>query len=316
MSRQSVLPIVAASAFLALAYAATLLVSNEYYFFAGFTILQFVVLATAWNILGGYCGYVNFGTGAFFAAGAYSAVFMSKMFDASIGTQLLVGVLAASILGLGIGYLALRFQGIYFAISTIAVATILEVCVMHWDFVGGARGTAVLRPAAAAGFTSYNRFLFFLMACLSVLAVAIARALERSWLGRGFKALRDNEVAAECMGVPTLRLKLIASTISGGLMGLAGAPQAFFVNYIDPTSAFNLNYAVSALAMPLVGGTAHWSGPVIGALLLGSVQQVLTVTISSEINLLILGALMMLFVVVAPKGLLGAFQRVLPGLRA
>ena len=92
-------------------------------------------------------------------------------------------------------------------------------------------------------------------------------------------------------------------------MGAAGAPFAQYLSFIEPTSAFSLNYAVNALAMPIIGGTAHWAGPVIGAILLGSVQQIVTVTISSEINVLVVGVMLVVFVVAAPEGILGLWRR-------
>ena len=136
-----------------------------------------------------------------------------------------------------------------------------------------------------------------------------ARFIERSWIGRGLAALRDNEEAAECMGVPTLRLKLFATTISGFLLGVAGAPFPYYVTFVEPNSAFNLDYAVNALAMPMIGGTTSWIGPVIGAVLLGSAQQLATVTISSEMNLFIVGVVLVAFVVLAPEGILGLVRR-------
>mgnify|MGYP001293429453 CR=1 FL=1 len=136
-----------------------------------------------------------------------------------------------------------------------------------------------------------------------VIAVATARYIQRSWIGRGLRAVRDDELAAECTGVPTLQLKLVACTISGALMSAIGAPAAMYLQYADPASAFNLNYSVSALAMALIGGTAHWIGPILGALLLSVTQQLLTVTISSEVNVLVLGLMLVLFVVGAPDGI-------------
>src|ERR671924_478522 len=191
---------------------------NPYLYFAGYVILQYVVIATAWNILGGYAGYVNFGTPAFFALGAYTAVFLIR-------------------------------------------------------------------------------------------SVLVARFIERSWIGRGLAALRDNEEAAECMGVPTLRLKLFATTVSGFLLGVAGAPFPYYVTFVEPNSAFALDYAVNALAMPMIGGTTSWVGPVIGAVLLGTAAQLATVTISSEMNLFIVGVVLVAFVVLAPEGILGLVRR-------
>ena len=108
--------------------------------------------------------------------------------------------------------------------------------------------------------------------------------------------------------MPTLKLKLFACTVSGALMGAAGAPMPMYLSFIEPASSFSLNWGVSALAMPMIGGTAHWIGPVVGALLLGSIQQIVTVTISNEINVLVVGVLLVLFVVLAPEGIVGPVQ--------
>jgi branched-chain amino acid transport system permease protein len=301
--------IVGAVAVLAVALLLAHFVSNEYFFFAGYVVLQFVVLATAWNILGGYAGYVNFGSGAFFAAGAYTAVALIKAFEAPLLIQLAAAALVAGLMGFAVGAMTLRLRGIFFSIATVAIAVICETVVLNWGFVGGARGATVLQPPVPAWFASYTRLLFVVMALLAVLAVALARYIEISWIGRGLRALRDNEDAAESAGVPTLKLKLLAATASGALMGIAGAPFPLYMSFIEPTSAFSLNYAVSALAMPIIGGTGSWAGPVIGAVLLGSVQQIVTVTLSSELNVLVLGALLVAFVVAAPDGILGLVRR-------
>jgi branched-chain amino acid transport system permease protein len=158
-------------------------------------------------------------------------------------------------------------------------------------------------------FDTYVQMLFFVQAILVVVAITTARYMQISWMGRGLQALKDDELAAECTGVPTLRLKVMACVISGALMCAAGAPAAMYLQYADPSSAFNLNYSVSVLAMSLIGGTAHWIGPVIGAIVLGTTQQLLTVTISSEVNVLVLGFMLVLFVVAAPEGLIGLFGR-------
>src|ERR1700724_892228 len=227
------------------------LFTNEYYFFAAYQVLQFIVLATAWNILGGYTGYTNFGTGAFFAVGAYSAVVLHKLTSLPLPVMMLVGGVTSGIVGFGVGYLSLRLRGVVFA---------------------------------------------------------IARPMERSTLGLGFNAIRDDEQAAEAAGVPTLRLKLISTTLSGALMGMSGAPLPYYVTYLDPASSFNLSYAVNSVAMPMIGGMTSWIGPVIGAVLLGTIQQLATVTISSALNLLIVGVLLIVFVVIAPNGIVGLVQ--------
>jgi branched-chain amino acid transport system permease protein len=281
---------------------------NPYLYFAGYVILQYVVIATAWNILGGYAGYVNFGTPAFFALGAYTAVFLIQTVKPPLPVLILAGGLVSALLGLGIGYLTLRLRGVFFSIATLALSIVLQTVIINWEFVGGSRGLSVIRPGGAP-FGNYVTFLFTVMTGLAVVSVLVARFIQRSWIGRGLAALRDNEEAAECMGLPTLRLKLFATTVSGFLLGVAGAPFPYYVTFVEPNSAFSLDYAVNALAMPMIGGTTSWVGPVIGAVLLGSAQQVATVTISSELNLFIVGVVLVAFVVAAPEGLLGLVRR-------
>src|SRR5215470_15213490 len=296
--------------FLVVALLMTGLVRNEYPFFAGYVILQFIVLAVAWSILGGYAGYVNFGTNAFFGVGVYSAVLLIKAFEAPLELQILVAATVGGLLGLGVGLLTLRMRGIFFSIATIAVGIIIETAITNWRFVGGAAGIQLQRPPVMAPFDSYVKMLFFVQALLVVLAIAVTRFIQNSRIGRGLHALRDDELAAECTGVPTLRLKLLACVVSGALISAGGAPAAMYLSFANPDSAFNLNYSVSVLAMSLIGGTAHWIGPVIGAIVLGTTQQFLAVTISSEVNVLVLGCMLVLFVVAAPKGILGLVSRI------
>ena len=289
----------------AVVLAVSLRVSNEYFFFAGYVVLQYIVLATAWNILGGYTGYVKFGVGGFFAFGAYSAVVLHKLSQLPLPVMMLASGVVSGIIGLGMGYLTLRLRGVFFAIATLALAIVLQTLIVNWDYVGGSRGVYVIRPEQGPVLGSYVQYLFLLMLILAVVAVAIARTIERSRLGLGLAAIRDDELAAEAGGVPTLRLKLIATVVSGALMGMAGAPLPYYVTYLDPDSSFNLAYAVNSVAMPLIGGMTSWVGPVIGAVLLGTIQQLATVTISSALNLMIVGVLMIAFVIAAPNGIVG-----------
>jgi branched-chain amino acid transport system permease protein len=293
-------------------FAGSLAIGNDYVFFAGYVILQYVVLSTAWNILGGYCGYVNFGTGAFFALGAYSTVAIYKLIGDSdlphvipIPVLMLVGGVVSGVVGFGMGYLTLRLRGAFFSIATLALAVVLETLVVNWDFVGGSRGAYVIRPEEMPLIGNYIRYLFLMMMLLAVGAITIARLIEHSRLGYGFATIRDDELAAEASGVPTLRLKLIATTLSGALMGMAGAPFPYYIGFLQPDSTFGLDYAVNSIAMPLIGGTTSWVGPLIGTLLLGTLQQVATVTISSAVNLLLVGVLLVVFVIVAPNGIVG-----------
>ncbi|HEY4370775.1 MAG TPA: branched-chain amino acid ABC transporter permease [Burkholderiales bacterium] len=285
----------------------SMLAPNDYFFSAAYTVLLFVILSMAWNILGGYTGYVNFGTAAFFAMGAYTTVALFK-FDPKmpIGVMIIGGTIIAGLTGLGMGALTLRLRGVFFSIATLALSVVMFTFVVNWDYVGGARGAYVIAPQDVPfGFKRYIYFLYAIMVFLSATSIVVARLIESSTIGRGLEAIRDDELAAECCGVPTLRLKLLSTTISGALMGMAGATYPFFVSYVEPASTFNLSYAVNSIAMPLIGGMTTWIGPLIGSLLLGSVQQWVQVTVSSAWNLLIVGVLLVVFVTMAPEGIMG-----------
>jgi branched-chain amino acid transport system permease protein len=271
---------------------------NEYVFYAGYVVLTFVVMASAWNILGGYAGYVNFGPPAFFGIGSYAAVVLFKSINAPLAVQIAGAALMGGLLGLGVGVLTLRLRGIFFAIATVAITFILETLMTNWRYVGGATGLQLLRPPVEL-YASYTRMLFAVMVAMSVGAVAIARYIQTSWLGRGLRSLRDSEEAAEASGVPTLKLKLFACAVSGGLMGAAGAPMPMYLSFIEPASTFNLSYTVGSLGGAIIGGMGHWAGPIIGAMLLGTLQQIVTVTISGEMNVLVVGVLLVVFVVAA-----------------
>ncbi|MBL6958491.1 MAG: branched-chain amino acid ABC transporter permease [Rhodospirillales bacterium] len=289
-------------------FAFTKLVDNEFYFFATYVVLQGLVMAVAWNILGGFTGYVNFGSAGFFALGAYTMVALNKAFGLPLPVMVLIAGTLSGLLGLGVGYISLRLKGVYFAIATLAIALVLETVVNNSHYLGGAAGTYVIQPKESFIFDNYIELLFMFMLLIAVVATAVSRYLSASRLGMGLAAVRDDEVAAECMGVPTLKLKLISTTTMGIFMGLAGSLFPFFVTFVDPVSAFSLLIAVNSIAMPMIGGTAVWYGPVIGALVLGVVQETATVTISSELNLLIVGVMLVGFITMAPRGIVGLYE--------
>jgi branched-chain amino acid transport system permease protein len=297
-----------AAAFTGVVYLAGRWVTNDYVFFAGYIVLQYVLLATAWNILGGYAGYVNFGTAAFFAIGAYISTALNKWLGLPLPALILAGAAVCGLIGLLMGGLTLKLQGVFFSIATLALAIVTQALITNWEYVGGAAGAYVIRPSRGPLGGSYVEYLFYTMLLLATLAVCIARTVERSAAGFGLAAIRDDEAAAEAAGVPTMKLKVATTVLSGALMGAAGAPLPFFVTYLDPPSAFNLAVAVNTIAMPLVGGTATWIGPVIGAVLLSIVQEAAMVTISSAVNLLLVGLIMIGFITLAPNGIMGLLR--------
>ena len=193
-------------------------------------------------------------------------------------------------------------QGIFFSIATIAATIIIETAITNWRYVGGASGIQLQRPAVMAPFDNYVEMLFFVQAVLVVLAVAISRYIQNSWIGRGLQALKDDELAAECTGVPTLRLKLMACVISGALMCAARRARRHVSAVCGPR--LRIQPELLGLGAGDVADRRHRAlgGPGDRRILLGVTQQLLTVTISSEVNVLVLGVMLVLFVVAAPGG--------------
>jgi branched-chain amino acid transport system permease protein len=281
---------------------------NDYAFYLAYLVFQYVALALGWNILGGYAGFVNFGASAFFATGAYSTVALNKTIGAPLPICVAAGGVVGATLGLLMGALTLRLGGVYFAISTLSLSMVLETLLVNWSYVGGSSGAYLVRPKVFAPFTTFTEYLCLTMFVIAAGAAVASAAIERSSVGAGLAAIRDDETAAAALGVPTLRLKLVAATISGAILGMAGTPLPFYNSYVNPDSAFAIGYSVNALAMALVGGVESWLGPVAGALLLGSLQQLALAFISSSASLALVGFVFMAFVALAPRGLIGLLR--------
>ncbi len=307
MKKNSLLFLVGALALIALGFLLPWPVKNPFYFFAGYVILQYVTIATGWNILGGYAGYINFGAAGFFGAGVYLSAFLFTTYELPLPLCILAAALLGGILGVLMGYLTLRIQGVYFAIATLGLVVVLETLVHNIPALGGASGLVVYGPPPPSWSPGPSQYIFSVMVVIAVAGVALARWVEISWIGRGLRAVRASEDAAECSGVPTLRLKLLACALSGAVLAAAGAPYPLYTSFVEPVTAFSLIIGLNAIAMPLTGGTRSWAGPVIGALLLASVQQIATVTISSELNILFVGLVLITFVAFAPGGISDLF---------
>jgi branched-chain amino acid transport system permease protein len=284
-------------------------IKATYFFYVSYIILQYIIMGSAWNILGGYTGYVNFGSAGFFGAGAYASAVCLIYFKTNLIVAVLAGGLISGLLGLALGYLTIRVRGIYFSISTTALSVILQMIVLNSRALGGGMGLRFMRPDPPPLFSSYIEFLFALMLFLALVVVMVTRLIEKSWLGKSFRAIKDSEEAAESSGVATLKLKMLATVLSCFFMGIAGGAYPYYITFLEPYSAMAFVISNYALAMPLVGGTGHWMGPVIGALLLGTMMQLITVTVSSDLNLLLLSCTIIGFVILAPNGIIGLIKK-------
>ena len=147
---------------------------NEFYFFTSYVVLQAVVMATAWNILGGFTGYVNFGSAGFFAVGAYVSIALNKAFGLPLPFLILAAAVMSGLMGLAAGCLTLRLKGVYFAIATLAMAIVCETIVINWEYVGGASGAYILTPEDFLFFDSYIEMLFMVILSIAIGSAAVA----------------------------------------------------------------------------------------------------------------------------------------------
>ena len=232
-----------------------------------YLVLHWVLLATSWNILSGYSGYFSFGHGAFFGAGVYTTAVLAGKFDWPFLATLPMAAAVAAVLGLALGAVVFRVRGVrgeLFALLTLAVTFVLATIVLNTPIDGGPgiylSGVQVPRLAPTQPGT------FYLLALAGAVgALLVAHVVQRSRLGVGLFAIHDDEDAAEVMGVPTYRYKLVALAISCALAGLAGGVHALFISYVTTGEVFSITVPLTVILMSVLGGTRHWAGPAVGA---------------------------------------------------
>jgi branched-chain amino acid transport system permease protein len=281
---------------------------EPYFYYGSYRVLYFIILAVAWNVLGGYCGYVNLGIGAFVGIAAYTTAYLSKI-EVNFPIALLSGALASTLLGLALAVCTFRLAGSYFSIASVALTVILQMIIVSRPELGGGLGLIISRPAPLAPYTDFLQCLFVLMVGITLASLVLSWKIENSWVGKGLKAIKDDQIAAESLGVPVLRLKLLAAIISTFPMGLVGCTLPSYVLYLEPYSTMGLDVTVITVASVYLGGLGEWLGPLIGGLIIGSMLQVVTVTISSELNMLLTGILLISFITLVPDGIMGIIRK-------
>ena len=273
--------------------------------------LYATLLAQAWNILGGFGGQFSFGHALFFGSGAYVQAVLQVNHGINAWAALVAAVLAASVVGLGVGALAFRYglKGSYFALVTLAFAEVFRVLAVSFNFTGGGVGLMLpLRESAAnLQFGSRKGYIVLVLAFV-VAALLVAAWLRHSRFGAQLQAVRDNEDAARAIGVDPYRSKLGAITLSAAFMGAGGAFYVQVFQYIDPGIAFGPASSVEALVAAIVGGMGTLWGPVLGAVLLHMLAEATRGLFGQlpGLNLVIYGAVLVVIVMFMPRGLAGA----------
>jgi len=272
-----------------------------------FTVMFYAAVAVAWNILGGYSGYESFGHSAFVGIGAYTTAILLSEFGLSPLLTSFLGATLAALVAFIVGYPCLRLRGPYFALVTLVVSLAVSVVVVNLPGLNVASGIFVPSPAGSPVMTRF--ILYESIAAVFLICVVVARIIERSQLGIGLAAIREDEEVAATQGVPTTRLKMAAFVVSAALTGLAGGILSWSRGYLDPGDMFSVDTSVLIVLLALFGGRRSWIGPLIGAVVVTLGREFLFIVIGEDAAQILYGALLVVVILFMPHGLIGARPR-------
>ncbi len=278
-------------------------------YYMGFLITAFifVILGEGWNIISGYTGYLDFGLVVWFGGGAY---FMGILLYRS-GVQPLItipigGLVMAAIAALT-AYPLLRLRGIYFAIATLSLGYIAQQLVYIFDNITGG-GVGLWLPFPRVGPREYQ-ILFYYPTLFAVAAtIYVAYRIEKSKFGLRLMAIRDDEDAAESVGINTTRQKVLVYSSSAFLYATAGGIYGYYQSYLSPEVILSLSITLTVVMATLLGGRGSYAGPVIGVPILILLSELLQTTIGSELNAVALGVAMVAIVLGLPAGIVGSMK--------
>ncbi len=276
-----------------------------------YLILHWIVLATSWNILSGYTGYFSFGHGAFFGAGLYTTATLLSRWEWPFLATLPMAAAVACVLGVALGAVVFRVKGIrgeVFALLTLAITFVLGTVIVNTPIDGGNGVSLAAVPVPALGPTASSTFYLLALAAATV-TLLVAQGVSVSKLGAGLFAIHDDEDAAEVMGVPTYRYKLVALGISCALAGVAGGIHALFLNYVTVGEVFTINVPLTVVLICVLGGTRHWAGPAVGAVAITLLQYSFTAADHALLGKAMTGAILVAAILFMPDGILPRLQR-------
>jgi branched-chain amino acid transport system permease protein len=296
---------------LALAYP-LLTAGSAVYQRLGALVLLAAIGASAWNLIGGYAGQVSVGHTVFFGTGAYAAIAGYTHFGLPPIAGAPIGALVAILIAALIGVPTLRLSGHYFSMATIAVAELVRVLIINWEWVGGAQGIsgpAVPRTVLDLSFISAVPYYYIFLAVLGAILFLTWR-IEESRMGFYLRAIKDSERAARSLGVAAGRYKLYAYMLSAGLTAVAGSLYAIMFGFIDPESGFGILISVKMLIMAALGGAGLLFGPLVGALILVPLEEISNSLLGgygAGLTFVVYGAIIVIIARFLPSGLLALF---------
>jgi len=261
----------------------------------------YMTLASMWNLLAGYSGIVSLGQQMFVGVGGYTLAVLSMYYGLPIFLSIMIGGFISVFLAILISFPIFRMKGVYFAIGTWVIAEALGICFSNWAYVKYGMGIFI-QPSQKMSMST----IYYAAAIICVGSISVVYLLLRSNLGLALMAIRDDDGASEMMGVNIFRCKLTCFLISAFITGIAAGVLYLNTVFIQPFEAFGIGWTVNLLFIVIIGGIGTLEGPVIGALIFVILQQFLSEYVGY--NLIILGAITILVIFFAPKGIIGTFQ--------
>lgn len=277
-----------------------------FYLLFAYTVFFWVAQASSWNLFTGFSGYFSFGQGAFYGVGVYAVGVLAVKRGWPLLSSLIAGAVLAALLGVFIGVVVFRLRrlrGEIFALMTLAVAFVMGAVARVSSTIDGGQGIPLSGVPVPEVLGSYQAMTFRLGLIVAVMAVVCAQLVQHSRLGWGLFSVRDDEDVAETLGVPTFRFKMFALGISTFLAGLSGAVHALQISYVTIEEVFNIRVPLLVILMSILGGMRHWMGPVLGALVVTTLNDRLNRAGLEDFSDLIIGALLILMIVVVKEGL-------------
>ena len=278
-------------------------------------ILFYGYLGSCWNILSGYTGMLSLGHGALAGICAYISVALFIKMGITPWIGMFIGAIMTALIGMGVTYLAARYglRSMYFALLTISFSEIIRLLALHWEFIGGASG--LLIPMSKNSMINYQfsekYMYYYVILIMVILIVFINYIIVNSKLGYYLLAIKENEDAAETVGVITSKYKVIATGISAFLTGFGGVFYAQYLMFVSPDINLSLDFSIEIASVAIIGGIGTVFGPLVGACLLQPISEIFRVFLGDmgSVHLIAYGLILMLVIIFMPKGIIGAIKK-------
>ena len=280
----------------------------NYYLHMALFLFMNIAIASSWNIIGGYAGYISLGHNVFFAIGGYASAILFAYYGVSPFIAFPLAGLIAMAVGFVVGMITLRVRGPTFIISTIALVLLTKILFDNWDYVGGSSGISLALLDLPVEYVKFP--FYYAMLVVAIGAVYLSLRIRRSKFGLGLRAISQDETKAEVAGVPTRAYKIIAFALSGLFIGMAGALWGYYLTYLSPAIFLTILVGAKFVLMTILGGRGTVAGPVVGATIFVVANEFFVAQFgATELNIVATGVLLVLVLLFFPEGIIGSLKK-------